>query len=57
MFSYCTAIRSLGEACENKNINLSKYPEDYELFVIGEFNAETGEIKPIESKSNTISHK
>jgi len=44
------AIRSFGEACKNKESNLAKYPEDFELFSIGEFDTATGEIKPNEIK-------
>lgn len=38
------AIRSFSAAVEEGNSDLSKYPEDFVLLRIGEFNQETGEI-------------
>lgn len=39
------AIRSFGEQASNTDTPLTKYPEDFELYKIGEIDTETGEIK------------
>lgn len=36
------AIRSFSTACENKDTEFNKFPEDYSLYRLGTFNIETG---------------
>lgn len=38
------AIRNFSQTCKDESTNLAKYPEDYSLWEIGEFNHDTGEI-------------
>lgn len=38
------AIRGFAQACEDESSNLNRYPEDFILHRIGEFNMETGEL-------------
>lgn len=40
------ARRVFDEACSDSRSELSKYPDDYELHRVAEFNNETGEITP-----------
>lgn len=40
------AIRAFQDEINNKESELSKHPDDYELYKIGEYNEETGEINP-----------
>lgn len=42
------AIRSFNELCGNKETEIGKYPEDFQLRHIGTQDEETGEISPIE---------
>lgn len=44
------AIRSFSTACEDKNTDLNRYPADFSLYVVGEFNIETGNVIPIQPK-------
>jgi hypothetical protein len=44
------AIRSFSTACEDENSQFYKYPTDFSLYVVGEFNIETGEISPLKPK-------
>jgi hypothetical protein len=44
-----TATRSFSEACRKQDHQFAKYPEDYSLFHIGTFNAETGLIESFTS--------
>jgi len=39
------AVRDFSQACTNPESNFNKFPEDYELHCIGEFNEESGKIK------------
>lgn len=39
------AIRNFSQTCANQDTNLAKFPEDYSLWVIGEFDHETGVIE------------
>lgn len=38
------AIRGFREACETPGHQFSKFPEDYTLYQLGEFDPETGQI-------------
>lgn len=38
------AIRSFATACEDTNTQFNKYPEDYSLYEIGNYNVETAEL-------------
>lgn len=40
------AIRSFIDECNNTESQLSKHPADYDLYYIGEYNDNTGEITP-----------
>lgn len=42
------AIRSFSQACEDDSTELNKYPEDFSLYHVGEFDIETGVLKPLE---------
>ena len=42
------AIRAFQDEINNKESELSKHPEDYDLYKIGEYNEETGNITPNE---------
>ena len=46
------AIRSFSEVANNKDHAFSKYPEDYTLFEIGEFNDIDGSIKMLDAKKS-----
>lgn len=39
------AIRNFSQTCLNKETNLAKFPEDYSLWLIGEFDHDTGVIE------------
>lgn len=45
------ALRDLSTAVQNENVMLSKYPEDFELKIIGEFDNHTGIITMIEPQT------
>lgn len=38
------AIRSFSEMCKDKNSNLAKFPQDYNLEIIGAFDEEEGKL-------------
>lgn len=38
-------IRDFSQACTDKNTNLNKFPEDYALFLFGNFDENTGAIE------------
>ncbi len=40
------AIRGFKEACQQEAHQFAKFPEDYVLFHVGAFNAETGVVIP-----------
>ena len=42
------ATRDFSQACQDPQSNLNKFPEDYELILLGEFDETSGKIKPIE---------
>lgn len=39
-----SAIRSFGEACRTDGHQFNKFPEDFALYKIGEWNGEVGEV-------------
>lgn len=39
------AVRSFKDECENKESQFNKHPNDYDLYHIGEYNEETGELQ------------
>lgn len=43
------ALRSLQEAVNDHNTEVAKYPDDFQLFEVGEFDDETGLLYPHES--------
>ncbi|AXL15506.1 nonstructural protein [Microviridae sp.] len=45
-----TAKRAFIGACSDPDTKLYKFPTDYELFHVGEFLEETGELVPVEAK-------
>lgn len=42
--SNAQAVRSFGDAVRNENTEFGKHPEDYHLYVIGEFDEQSGEL-------------
>lgn len=44
------AMRSFVDECNNKESNLNKHPEDFDLYLVGEFDDATGSIEPIAPK-------
>lgn len=40
------AIRSFGDECRNKESPLGKHPEDYELWLVGEYDDNSGQMEP-----------
>lgn len=47
------ATRDFSQACNDKQSNINKFPEDYCLVLLGEFNEEKGIITPLK-KGNKI---
>ncbi|AXL14561.1 nonstructural protein [Microviridae sp.] len=47
------ALRNLSNTLDSEN-NLSKYPEDFTLFLLGEFYENSGNIIPYESPESII---
>lgn len=45
------AVRNFVEQCQTKGTQYNKFPEDYALVLIGEFETDTGEIKPYVTQS------
>jgi hypothetical protein len=41
------SVRSFGDEIQNKNSIISKHPEDYSLFLIGEYDDQKGEFTSI----------
>lgn len=48
------AIRMFGDACKNSDTAFNKHPEDYSLFHLANFNADTGEIEPEKTPKKLI---
>lgn len=42
------ALRSFRQAVNDKTTPINQNPTDYELYVIGTYNDQTGEIKPVD---------
>lgn len=42
------AVRSFADAVRNKESDIGKHPEDYHLYVIGEFDPHSGVVVPCE---------
>lgn len=40
------AIRSLRDAMRDPQAPIARHPSDYELYMVGEYNDQTGEITP-----------
>lgn len=45
------AIRGFREACQRQDHQFNKFPEDYTLFHVGEFDQERGEFTPLTPRS------
>lgn len=41
------AIRSFSDATQDPNTLISKYPADFTLYYVADFNEETGEVNPV----------
>jgi len=41
-----TAMRDFAHACKDANSQLSKNPEDFQLFIVGQFDDELGILTP-----------
>lgn len=48
------AIRIFQNAASKEGSDFHKYAADYTLFEIGEWNEETGRVKPLEANKNII---
>jgi len=46
------AIRAIQEAIKDEKSNLSKYPADFTLFELGDWNEDTGQISMLAAKIN-----
>lgn len=44
------AVRDFAEVCKDEKHPFHKYPEDYSMWTVGEFNEITGEITPKKEK-------
>ena len=44
------AVRSFGDEVKNENSPIGKHPEDYQLFALGEYIEQTGDIVVYENK-------
>lgn len=42
--NHASAIRLFGDTCQSEDNMLHKHPEDFELYCLGEYNDENGEI-------------
>lgn len=42
--NHATALRMFGSACEDRGTNLNKYPNDFCLYCIGEFDDSNGMV-------------
>lgn len=40
------ALRMFADTCNDENTVLAKHPEDYELYELGDFDTDTGNIEP-----------
>lgn len=54
------AERDFSELAKNKETSVGKYPEDFDLFHVGEFDEKTGKITPFDTprhilKANAVS--
>jgi len=47
MPTIAVALRSFGSECRNPESNFAKFPEDYSLYHIGEYDEQSGSITPI----------
>lgn len=47
-----SSLRNFAQACNDPETNLFKYPGDYTLFQIGEFDPSTGKILPLNALKN-----
>jgi len=50
--SVAVATRAFGTAANDPQTQISKYPEDFTLFQIGEFNDEDGSLRPFPQHIN-----
>ena len=53
------AIRNFADASNDPNTHLSKHPGDFSLFLLGEFDDETGELfdkQPYQNLGNCLQH-
>lgn len=48
------AERNFKTACNDQQSNLSKFPEDYDLYHIGEYDDNTGKITPRDTPEHII---
>lgn len=48
------AVRSFTDEANNKDSQIHKHPEDYDLFLLGTFNEDTGRIEQDVSHPNLI---
>lgn len=48
------AERDFHTASKDPNTNISKYPEDFDLYCVGEFDNLTGKIKPLDTPQHIV---
>lgn len=46
------AIRNFSQACQDKNTNLNKFPEDFTLVMIAGYDEEKGKVIPLKQKTD-----
>lgn len=47
-----SAVRSFADACNDPNTSFHKHPGDFTLFLIGEYDDQTGMLAPIAAHAN-----
>jgi hypothetical protein len=43
------AERNFKKACDDKNSNLNQFPEDYDLYCLGDYDDNSGQITPLDT--------
>lgn len=46
------AIRNFSQACQDRNTNLNKFPEDFILVMIAGYDEEKGKVIPLKQKTD-----
>jgi hypothetical protein len=48
------AERSFRSACQDEKTNIFKYPEDFDLYYLGEYDDQTGKFKPMDTPVHCV---